>query len=107
LGERPDSNREGHQFDFVGCEGKIVQKFFLYILQSEKNKKYYIGITKDIETRLNQHNRGVGKSTRSNRPWRLVYTKEYNTRSEAGIREKQIKNQKSRAHIEKLISSSR
>ena len=84
-----------------------MQKFFLYILQSEKNRKYYIGITKDIEIRLNQHNRGVGKSTRSNRPWRLVYTEEYNTWSEAAIREKQIKNQKSRAYIENLISSDR
>jgi putative endonuclease len=107
LGERPDSNREGHQFDFMGCEGKILQKFFLYILQSEKNKKYYIGITKDIETRLNQHNRGVGESTRSNRPWSLVYTEEYNTWSQAARREKQIKNQKSRTYIENLISSDR
>jgi putative endonuclease len=86
---------------------KILQRFFLYILQSEKNKKYYIGITKDIETRLNQHNRGVGKSTRSNRPWCLVYTEEYQTRSEAAIREKEIKNQKSRTYIENLISSNR
>jgi putative endonuclease len=80
-----------------------LQKFLLYILQSQKNEKYYIGITKDIETRLNQHNRGVGKSTRSHRPWRLVYTEEYNTWSEAAKREKQIKSQKSRSYIESLI----
>jgi putative endonuclease len=59
-----------------------------------------------METRLNQHNRGVGKSTRSYRPWRLVYTEEYNTWSEAAKREKQIKNQKSRSYIENLISLS-
>jgi len=75
----------------------------LYVLQSQKNGRYYIGITKDIETRLNQHNRGVGKSTRSNKPWRLVYTEEYNTWSEAIKREKRIKSQKSKSYIENLI----
>jgi putative endonuclease len=79
----------------------------LYILQSQKNGKYYIGVTKDIETRLNQHNRGAGKSTRSNRPWKLFYTEEYNTWSEAARRERQIKSQKSRSYIENLLSSNR
>ncbi|MFQ6032748.1 MAG: GIY-YIG nuclease family protein [Candidatus Zixiibacteriota bacterium] len=88
-------------------DGIILHRFFLYILQSQKNGKYYIGITKDIETRLDQHNRGVGKSTRSSRPWRLVYTEEYNTWSEAARREREIKNQKNRSYIENLISLNR
>ncbi len=84
-----------------------MQRFFLYILQNQKNGKYYIGITKDIETRLNQHNRGAGKSTRSNRPWCLVHTEEYKTRSEVVKREGQIKNHKSRLYIENLIKGKR
>jgi putative endonuclease len=85
--------------------GMALQKFFLYILQSQKDVRYYVGISKDIKTRLDQHNRGVGKFTRSKRPWRLMYTEEYNTRPEAARREKQIKNQKSRSYIESLIRS--
>ncbi len=85
----------------------VSQRVFLSILQSHKNAKYYVGITRDIATRLNQHNRGVGRSTRSNRPWRLVYTEEYNDASEAARREKQIKSQKSRCYIDKLIRTPR
>jgi putative endonuclease len=82
-----------------------LEKFFLYVLQSQKDRRYYVGITKDIEARLDQHNRGAGKSTRSSRPWRLVHTEEYNSRSEAAKREKYIKAQKSRFYIESLIEA--
>jgi putative endonuclease len=85
----------------------VLQRFFLYVLRSQKNGKYYIGITKDVETRLAQHNRGVGKSTRSGRPWNLAYIEEYNSWSEAARRETQLKNQKSRLYIENLIRLSR
>ncbi len=80
-----------------------MEKFFLYILPSEKNGKYYIGVTKKMTTRLAQHNRGMGKSTRSSRPWKLVYSVECNSLSEATKRKIYIKNQKSRAYIEVLI----
>ena len=93
--------RQSVNFIWIGI--RILQKFFLYILQSQRNRKYYVGTTKDTKGRLNQHNRGVGKSTRSSRPWRLIYTEEYNSRSEAVGREKRIKNQKSRSYIENLL----
>ncbi|NIM96682.1 MAG: GIY-YIG nuclease family protein [candidate division Zixibacteria bacterium] len=80
-----------------------MHNFFLYILQSGKDGRYYVGITKSLEARLSQHNRGVGKSTKSSKPWRLMYTEEYRTRSKAARREKQIKSQKSRAYIQSLI----
>jgi putative endonuclease len=82
-----------------------MQRFFLYILRSESNGKYYVGTTKTIENRLDQHNRGAGKSTKSGRPWRLIYKEEYDTRLEAAKREKQVKDQKSRAYIENLVIS--
>ncbi|MDP2918981.1 MAG: GIY-YIG nuclease family protein, partial [Dehalococcoidia bacterium] len=33
--------------------------FYVYILQSEKSGRYYIGSTGDIPTRLAQHNAGA------------------------------------------------
>jgi putative endonuclease len=73
-------------------------------LQSQKDGTYYVGTSKNVETRLEQHNRGAGRSTRARRPWRLIYTEEHNTRSEAGRREREIKKQKSRSYIESIIS---
>ena len=57
--------------------------FSVYILQSRKNGRYYIGCTKDVAQRLQQHNLGMTKSTRNLRPWRLVYSETFGTRIEA------------------------
>ncbi len=83
----------------------VIDKYYLYVLQSQKNGKYYVGITKDIKSRLNQHNRGAGKSTKSSKPWSLLYIEEYNSLSDASKRERYIKNQKSRLYIENLIKA--
>ena len=38
--------------------------YYVYILFSEKSKVYYVGMTKDILARLNEHNRGKSKFTK-------------------------------------------
>ncbi|HMA61429.1 MAG TPA: GIY-YIG nuclease family protein [bacterium] len=77
--------------------------YYLYILQSKKNGRFYIGQTKDIQDRLQRHNAGHSKSTKPHRPWKLVYSEEYSTRSEAVKREYKLKSKKSRKYIEYLI----
>jgi len=61
--------------------------FYLYILRSGKDEKLYIGITHDIESRLSAHNSGWVRSTRSRRPFKVVYLKQYSTRQEAAREE--------------------
>ncbi len=80
--------------------------FYLYIIQSEKTGKYYIGSCENIEVRLNRHNQGTTPSTKLGRPWKLVYKEEYSFRTEALKREREIKKKKSRKYIEFLINSS-
>lgn len=80
--------------------------FYLYILQSEKNGKFYIGSCEDIDARLVRHNAGATTSTKSGRPWKVVYSEEFPTRAEAIKRENEIKSKKSRIYIEFLISNS-
>ena len=46
--------------------------FYLYVLQS-KNGRHYIGITADLEKRLIKHNNGGVRSTKSYRPWQVIY----------------------------------
>ena len=79
--------------------------FFVYILYSSKNDKYYIGSCEDITVRLTQHNTGRNKSTHSGIPWVLMYTEKFETRSYAVSRELQIKKMKSKKYIEKLVST--
>ncbi len=66
-------------------------KFFIYILEC-KDGTLYTGSTKDLDNRLVQHNNGNGaKYTRCRCPCKLVYSEEFETRSEAIHREREIK----------------
>jgi putative endonuclease len=65
--------------------------YFTYILQSEITGRYYCGQSGDLEDRLSRHNGGTSKSTKSERPWNLIWTKEVTSRSEAVRLETQIK----------------
>jgi len=76
---------------------------FLYIIQSQKNQRYYVGSTNDIERRLEEHNRGKMAYTRLTRPWKLVYLKGFETLVEARQAEHKLKKQKSRIILENLI----
>lgn len=77
--------------------------YYLYILRSQKNNKYYVGCTDNIERRLKEHNKGLSTYTKNQRPWELKYKEEYSSLSEARRRERQIKNWKKRAAIERLF----
>jgi len=81
--------------------------FHVYILRSESTGQFYIGHTNDLVRRIEQHNdpkySGSKHTKRSKGPWYCVYSEEFNSRSEAMEREKQIKRYKSRKAIEQLI----
>ncbi len=83
----------------------ILEKYFVYILQSIKSNKYYIGQTNDLEKRLFYHNSGYSKSTKGGIPWKLVYKEVYNSRAEAMKREKLLKSYKNKSYIENIIQS--
>jgi putative endonuclease len=68
--------------------------YYVYILQSLKDSKYYIGETANVQARLWFHNSGYQRSTKSRIPFRLVMFEEYPDRIEALKREKQIKSWK-------------
>ena len=77
--------------------------YAVYILKSEKTKKYYIGSTENIDNIIIRHNNGKNKSTKPGIPWKLVYFEKYETRNEAYKREMQIKRYKGGSAFKKLI----
>ena len=77
--------------------------FYEYIIQSKKDESYYIGSSGDLSDRIERHNAGRSRYTRTRLPWDLVYYKEFRTKSEALKRENQIKRRKSKDYIKKLI----
>lgn len=61
--------------DLAFGDGRFSKKnmFCVYILQSNKNNRYYIGFTSDMDSRLKHHNSGANKSTKPHRPWKIVF----------------------------------
>jgi putative endonuclease len=81
-------------------------KYQVYILYSQIKDHYYIGQTQDLGKRLEEHNRGKSKSTKSGIPWELKYLKEFQTRGEAMEYENKLKRMKSRKYLKELIKNS-
>lgn len=77
-------------------------KGYTYILKVN-NGQYYVGSTTNLETRLEEHQRGEGAEfTKAHLPVELVYYEEYPQIGEAFKREKQLQKW-SRAKKEALI----
>ena len=76
---------------------------YVYILQSQKDNKYYIGETADVAARLLFHNSGKQRSTKSRIPFVLIMVEQFETREEALLREKQIKSWKGGNAFRQLI----
>jgi Predicted endonuclease containing a URI domain len=76
--------------------------YYCYLLQCADGT-YYCGWTKDVQRRLDTHNKGRGaKYTRIRRPVALVYYEELANQSEAMRREHKLK-QKTREQKALLI----
>ncbi len=78
--------------------------YFVYILKSIKDSKYYIGQTENLSDRLNKHNVGQVKSTRNRRPFVLIKSEIFDTRSEARKRENYLKKLKGGNEFKKIIN---
>ena len=65
----------------------------------------YTGHTQDLESRLAAHNRGLSRYTKQRGPWVLVYSEEFETRSEAMKREKFFKSGKGREALKEILKA--
>lgn len=65
--------------------------FYVYLLRSRKDLKFYIGSTNDLRKRFKDHFEGRVFSTRSRRPLDLIYYEAYTVESNARKREQSLK----------------
>jgi putative endonuclease len=73
--------------------------YIVYILHSESTSKYYTGQTDNLENRLKRHNSGLSLSTKSGKPWGLIYQIGFSTRSEAMNLEQKIKKRGAKRYL--------
>lgn len=76
---------------------------YVYILESLRDGRYYIGSTTDIEQRLAHHQKGLTPSTKRFGGLKLVLHQKYDSLSEARKVEKKLKNYKRKDFIAKII----
>ena len=77
---------------------------FVYVLEAELSKRYYIGQTKDLQKRLKRHNEGRNLSTKAYIPWQLKWYKGFESRQEAIKAEKKLKSIKKRVSLERFVN---
>ena len=65
--------------------------YYVYVLKSSKDGKFYVGYTKDLKNRLSLHNRGKVKSTRGKESLQLIYYEACLNQRDATKREKYLK----------------
>jgi len=69
----------------------MSKNYYVYVLQSEKDRSFYIGLTSDIQKRLKEHTSGEVSTTKSRRPLKLVYWEGCLNQKDAARREKYLK----------------
>ena len=65
--------------------------FYVYILQSKKNKLWYTGFTADLRKRFNEHNQDHVGWTNGRGPFDLIYYEACKNITDARSREKYLK----------------
>lgn len=79
--------------------------YYTYVLQSEIDNKYYIGFTKDLKLRFEQHNNGQVESTKYRRPLKLIYYEACLSQADATHREKYLKTYLGRQFLHRRLKS--
>jgi putative endonuclease len=61
--------------------------YYIYILQSLKDKRTYVGYSHDIQNRLLRHNAGQVPATQNRRPLKLIFSESFETEQQVKQRE--------------------
>ena len=65
--------------------------WYVYILYSLKDKKFYIGSTNNLKRRISEHNQSKNISTAKRLPLKLIYFEGHLSKIDAQRREKYFK----------------
>jgi putative endonuclease len=76
----------------------------VYVLMNQEGY-HYVGATgRDLQQRLEEHNAGYSRWTRSRRPWQLVHSEAYDNKLLALKRERFFKTTSGRRLRDKLLT---
>jgi putative endonuclease len=79
-------------------------KYTVYAIQSQVDRRIYVGFSSDVEKRLKEHNSGKTKSTKGFRPWITIFTEECMDRMAAREKEKYYKTSIGKEKLKNKVS---
>jgi putative endonuclease len=79
--------------------------YFVYVLQSLRDKRLYTGMTGDVSARCKDHSDGRVESTRNRRPLRLIYYEAYVMKQDAQKREAFLKTSDGKRLLRKQLTA--
>lgn len=79
--------------------------YYVYILESLKDKKLYTGYTNDLRRRINEHNQGKSFATAPRKPFKLIYYEAYVCRDDAEKREYFFKTGWGRNYVGRVLNN--
>lgn len=83
----------------------IVEMFYVYVLKSEIDNNMYVGYSKDLTNRIQQHNEGFVSSTKNRRPLNLIYYEVCLNQQDATHREKYLKTSWGKRYIKSRLKN--
>ena len=80
--------------------------YYVYLLECQEDKSWYIGYTADLKKRLQDHLSGNGcRTTSLKKDWKLIYYEAYINKQDAIGREKFLKSGSGRKYLIKQLKN--
>ncbi|HMG91412.1 MAG TPA: GIY-YIG nuclease family protein [Chryseolinea sp.] len=78
--------------------------YYVYIIQSLSTERWYYGFTDDLVNRLDAHNKGLNKSTANRGPWKYIFFRKFDNKSDARAFEIYLKKTRNKGFIRSAFS---
>ena len=79
--------------------------YYVYVLLSEKDRKFYTGYSSDLKGRFEEHSKGRVSSTKERLPMRLVYYEACIDEQDARHRERYLKTHHGKLFLHNRLKS--
>lgn len=79
--------------------------YFVYLLYSFRDRKFYVGYTKNLKKRVSKHLLGEVMATRFRLPLQLIYYEAYIDKKDAKGREKFLKGGSGHKYLNKQLKN--
>ena len=80
-----------------------MENFFVYVLETEIDKSWYIGYTSNLARRIVEHNSGDSYYTKRKKPWNIIYYEVSFNKFDAIAREKYLKTGMGRRYLKNRL----